>query len=138
MREHIWANHAHVFPEKSKEGATVNDLKNLMAECGIEKAVCFTCFRDQFERSGLSGDSLDWLYSEIKNDNSLIGFGTVDFERDDIEYQIDKMLSYGFKGIKIHPAAQEINVMLLLSLKKDTLVDMTRKKLVFMHQLHLV
>lgn len=111
MREHIWANHAHVFPEKSKDGATINDLKSLMDECGIEKAVCFTCFRDQYERAGLPGDSLDWLYSEIKNDDSLIGFGTVDFERDDIEYQMDKMLSYGFKGIKIHPAAQEINIM---------------------------
>lgn len=111
MREHIWANHAHVFPEASKPGATVNDLKELMAECNIEKAVCFTCFRDQYERSGLSGDSLDWLYSEIKDDPSLIGFGTVDFDRDDIEYQLDKMISYGFKGIKLHPAFQEVHVL---------------------------
>ncbi len=111
MRNNIWANHAHVFPEKSKPGATVGDLKELMAECGIEKAVCFTCFRDQFERSGLSGDSLDWLYSEIKDDPSLIGFGTVDFSRDDIEYQMDKMQSYGFKGIKLHLAFQEENIL---------------------------
>ncbi|MBO5397155.1 MAG: amidohydrolase family protein [Clostridia bacterium] len=107
----VWANHAHVFPEKSKKGASVPELKELMAETGIEKAVCFTCFKDQFARSGLPGDRLDWLYNEIKDDPSLIGFGTVDFEDDDVDYQIDKMISYGFKGIKIHPAFQGENVM---------------------------
>ena len=111
MREHIWANHAHVFPEQSKPGATVENLKILMDECGIEKAVCFTCFKDQYARSGLPGDRLDWLYNEIKNDSSLIGFGTLDLEEDDIEYQIDKMISYGFRGIKIHPAFQGVNVL---------------------------
>ena len=110
MREHIWANHAHVFPEQSKKGATVNDLKELMAECGIEKAVCFTCFKDQYARSGLPGDRLDWLYNEIKDDPSLIGFGTVDFEDDDVDYQIDKMISYGFKGIKLHPDFQKFDI----------------------------
>ncbi len=111
MRDNIWANHAHVFPEGAKAGGTVADLKELMAQCGIEKAVCFTCFRDQYERASLPGDSLDWLYSEIKDDPSLIGFGTIDFSRDDIEYQMDKMLSYGFKGIKLHLAAQEENIL---------------------------
>lgn len=111
MREHIWANHCHVFPEASKPGATVGDLKGLMAECGIEKAVCFTCFREQYERAKLPGDCLDWLYNEIKDDPSLIGFGTVDFSEDNIEYQIDKMESYGFKGIKLHLAFQEENIL---------------------------
>ncbi|MBR3596692.1 MAG: amidohydrolase family protein [Clostridia bacterium] len=111
MRQHIWANHAHVFPAKSKEGATVEDLKLLMAECEIEKAVCFTCFKDQYERASLPGDSLDWLYGEIKDDDSLIGFGTVDFEADNIEYQMDKMISYGFKGIKLHLAFQGENIL---------------------------
>lgn len=111
MRKVLLANHAHVFPEKSKQGASIADLKQVMADCNIERAVCFTCFSEQYERSGLPGDSLDWLYSEIKDDPSLIGFGTVDFTRDDIEYQMDKMLSYGFKGIKLHLAYQEENVL---------------------------
>lgn len=111
MREHIWVNHAHVFPEKSKPGATIENLKLLMEECGIEKAVCFTCFKDQYARSGLPGDRLDWLHKEIRDDSSLIGFGTIDFEDDDVDYQIDKMIDYGFKGIKLHPAFQGENVM---------------------------
>lgn len=111
MEYRIWANHAHVFPEASKPGATPEELKKLMADCGIEKAVCFTCFRDQYERSGLSGDPVEWVYEQTKNDPSLIPFGTVDFDRDDITYQVERIAGLGMKGIKIHPAYQEIHIL---------------------------
>lgn len=110
MEYRIWANHAHVFPEGSKPGGEIDKLKLLMEECGIEKAVCFTCFREQYERSGLPGDAVSWLYEQTKNDPSLIPFGTVDFDRDDIRYQVERIADLGFKGIKIHPAFQEINI----------------------------
>ena len=107
----IWANHAHVFPAGAKPGGEIEKLKELMAACGIEKAVCFTCFRDQYERAGLPGDPVGWLSDAIRDDASLIGFGTVDFDRDDIAYQTERIAGLGLKGIKIHPAAQEINIM---------------------------
>lgn len=107
MREHIWANHAHVFPEGVKEGGEIRHLKELMDECSIEKAVCFTCFKKQYP----DGDPVDWLYNEIKDDSSLIGFGTIDFESGNTEDQCRKILEYGFPGIKIHPAYQRINVL---------------------------
>ena len=107
----IWANHAHVFPAGAKPGGEIERLKALMAECHIEKAVCFACFRDQYERSGLPGDPVGWLAKAIRDDDSLIGFGTVDFDREDITYQVERIAALGMKGIKIHPAAQEINVM---------------------------
>ena len=107
----IWANHAHVFPAGAKPGGEIEHLKALMAECQIEKAVCFACFRDQYERSGLPGDPVGWLAKAIRDDDSLIGFGTVDFDREDITYQVERIAALGMKGIKIHPAAQEINVM---------------------------
>ena len=110
-RYRIWANHAHVFPAGAKPGGEIEKLKELMAECGIEKAVCFACFRDQYERSGLPGDPVGWLAEAIRDDDSLIGFGTVDFDREDIAYQVERIAALGMKGIKIHPAAQEINVM---------------------------
>ncbi len=111
MYDHIWANHAHVFPAGAKPGGEIERLKELMAACGIEKAVCFACFRDQYERSGLPGEPVGWLAETIRNDDALIGFGTVDFDRDDIAYQTERIADLGMKGIKIHPAAQEINVM---------------------------
>lgn len=111
MDDRIWANHAHVFPAGAKPGGEIDKLKALMAECGIEKAVCFACFQDQYDRSGLPGDPVGWLAEAIRDDDSLIGFGTVNFDRDDIAYQVERIAALGLKGIKIHPAAQEINIM---------------------------
>ena len=111
METAIWANHAHVFPAGAKPGGQIENLKELMAACGIEKAVCFTCFRDQYERSGLPGDPVGWLAEAIRDDSALIGFGTVDFDRDDVAYQTERIAGLGLRGIKIHPAAQEIGIL---------------------------
>ncbi len=110
MAYRIWANHAHLFPEGAKENSQLGDLKQMMDECGIEKAVCFTCFENQFARSGLPGDEISWLYDTIKDDDSLIGFGTINFDKGNITDQVKRIADYGFKGIKIHPAYQEINI----------------------------
>ena len=107
----IFANHAHVFPDGIKERGSVAELRSLMDECGIEKAVCFTCFASQYARSSLPGDAVDWLCGEIKNDSRLVGFGTIDFDREDYEEQVRKIADCGFKGIKIHPAWQGLNVL---------------------------
>ncbi len=111
MSYRIWANHAHVFPEGAKDEAQISVLKQVMSECGIEKAVCFTCFENQYARSGLPGDENSWLYEQIKNDSSLIGFGTINFDRDDIKEQVQRITAYGFKGIKLHPAYQEVHIL---------------------------
>ncbi len=111
MTYRLFANHCHVFPEGSKPNAQIENLKALMAECGIEKAVCFTCFQDQYDRCGKPGDPNTWLYEQIKDDDSLVGFGTVNFERENITEQVEYIASLGFRGIKIHPAAQEVNIM---------------------------
>lgn len=111
MSYRIWANHAHLFPEGSRDRAQLEDLKQLMHDCKIEKAVCFTCFENQFKRSGLPGDEIQWLYDTIKNDNSLIGFGTIDFDKGCVRDQVKRIADFGFRGIKIHPAYQEINIM---------------------------
>lgn len=110
MSYRIWANHAHLFPRGAKEDSQLENLKQLMADCGIEKAVCFTCFENQYKKSGLPGDEVSWLYDTVKNDPSLIGFGTIDFDKGHITDQVKRIADYGFKGIKIHPAYQEINI----------------------------
>ena len=62
----IFANHAHVFPKGSKDNAQLENLKELMAECDIEKAVCFAPFNHQTERVGIKINQNKWLYNEIK------------------------------------------------------------------------
>ncbi len=106
----IFANHAHLFPAGSKDNAQIDDLKRLMYECEIEKAVCFATFTEQNTRIGLDADTRRWLAEEIKNEPSLVGFGTVDFDRKDLREQVREIKELGLLGIKIHPAYQEVKV----------------------------
>ncbi len=106
----IFANHAHVFPKEIKPSGTVDELKKLMDECGIDKAVCFAPFQDRFEEEGFPGTPNEWLAKEIKNQPDLYGFGTVDFNAKNIRDEVDKIAEYGFKGIKMHPPYQEFDI----------------------------
>lgn len=106
----IFANHAHIFPKGSKDNATLDDLKKLMYECEIEKAVCFATFKEQNTRVGEDANTNRWLAKEIKGEPNLVGFGTVDFEIGNFAKQVDEIVSLGLKGIKIHPAFQEVKV----------------------------
>lgn len=86
----IIANHAHVFqPEVKKEG-TIEALKELMEVCGIDKAVCFAPFDKQFISNGDNPNQ--WLYEQIKNDDDLLGFGTIDFTKKIYENRLRKFI----------------------------------------------
>lgn len=106
----IIANHAHVFPKEIKESGTLDHLKELMDECGIDKAVAFAPFSDRFEESSVSGEPNTWLAKEIKNDPDIYGFGTVDFKAPDLCGQVSRIAELGFKGIKLHPPYQEFRI----------------------------
>ena len=106
----IFANHAHIFPKGSKSNATLEDLKKLMYECEIEKAVCFATFKEQNTRVGEDANTNRWLAKTIKNEPNFVGFGTVDFEIGNFTQQVDEIAAFGLKGIKIHPAYQEVKV----------------------------
>ena len=108
---HIFANHAHVFPEEAKPGCGIDSLKALMDECSIERAVCFAPFPSQYKEYNMPGDCISWLAGAIKNDDSLVGFGTIDFDSGDITGQVNRIADLGFRGIKLHPAYQEFNIM---------------------------
>lgn len=112
MEYRIFANHAHLFPEESKPGGGLDSLKRYLYECEIEQAVCFATFREQNTRVGADADTVRWLYNEIKNEPNLYGFGTVDLEpgHAPLKEQVEAIASYGFKGIKIHPAFQSVKV----------------------------
>lgn len=104
---HIFANHAHVFPRDVRQDGTIDCLRYLMEECGIEGCVAFAPFHRYCE----DGRNVNtWLSEEIKNIPELYGFGVIDFTRNDIVAQVDEIYSYGFRGIKIHPAFQQISV----------------------------
>ena len=51
---HIFANHAHVFPEEARPGCGIDSLKKLMDECSIERAVCFAPFPSQYKEYNMA------------------------------------------------------------------------------------
>lgn len=108
----IFANHAHLFPKNTKPNGDIDCLKALLNECEIEDAVCFSPFWHQMDMyAHTTGQNpCEWIADALKNEPNLIGFGTVDFDREDLKDQVKKIKELGLHGIKIHPAAQEVKI----------------------------
>jgi len=106
---HVLAHHAHVFPESVNPNGTTDRLLRLMDACGIDQAVCFAPFAHQLAGSGV--DPVPWLAGALKDRPRLFGFGTVDLRRGDTRDQVRRIADVGFRGIKVHPNAQEFDML---------------------------
>jgi len=106
----IIANHAHVMPADVKPEGTIDNLKRLLDECGIDKCICFAPFSDRFKECGHTESPNEWLAKEIKNDPDLYGFGTIDFDAENLRDEVDRIADLGFRGIKMHPPYQEFDI----------------------------
>ena len=108
MKRRIYAHHAHVFPESFRPDGSVPALKDVMEEAGIAGCTCFAPFYEYFPEGF---DSNGWLAKAIGGDDSLFGFGVVDFRAGKIADQVCRIADLGFRGIKVHPAFQKVNIM---------------------------
>jgi predicted TIM-barrel fold metal-dependent hydrolase len=106
---HVLAHHAHVFPESVNPKGTADRLLRLLDDCGIDEAVCFAPFAHQLDGTGI--DPVAWLAAEIRSRPRLYGFGTVDMRRRDVRDQVRRVADAGFRGIKVHPNAQEFDML---------------------------
>ena len=109
MSSRILANHAHVFPESVNAGGTIDRLLRMLDECGIEEAVCFAPFSHQVGLAGIHHNR--WLAQELKTRSRLVGFGTLDFAREDIRDQVREVRELGLRGLKLHPNAQQFDIL---------------------------
>jgi uncharacterized protein len=109
MALRIFANHAHVFPESVNPNGTITRLLRLLDACGIERAVCFAPFSNQLQGTGI--DHNGWLAGELSTRPRLVGFGTLDLARNDVKDQVKQIADLGFRGIKMHPNAQEFDIL---------------------------
>jgi len=108
----IFANHAHVFPKELKPEGTVEQLLQLMDACGIARAVCFAPFPERHAPADFGVRNWNqWLAREIAGNGRLLGFGTVDFKRPALTTQVAEIAILKLKGIKIHPAAQGVDLL---------------------------
>lgn len=105
----ILANHAHVFPESVNAAGTIDRLLRLLDECGIAEAVCFAPFSYQAGPVGIHHNR--WLAQELKSRSRLVGFGTLDFGREDIGDQVREVRDLGLRGLKLHPNAQQFDIL---------------------------
>ncbi len=106
----IFANHAHIFPQELRKEGTVPVLLEYLAECEIDKAVAFAPFQMRLDEAAFGKEANGWLEKQLGGDGRLVGFGTVDFRKDNVADQVRNIKELGFKGIKVHPAYQEVSV----------------------------
>lgn len=104
----IFANHAHIFQKEVREDGTVLALEGFLDDCGIDKAMCFAPFSSYFNGNGESPNR--WMYEQIKNNDRLMAFGTIDFTKDNLKEQTEEIYQLGLSGIKMHPAFQKFKV----------------------------
>lgn len=110
----IFANHAHLYPRELREDGAKDVLLRLLDDCEIDKAVAFAPFSYRFQESAQFHDVNvnEWLAREIAGEDRLVGFGTVDVTEGaaPIADQVQQIFELGLRGIKVHPAAQNIAV----------------------------
>ena len=104
----IIVNHAHIFEKEVRENATIEALERTLDECEIDKAVCFAPFANYFKGNGENQNR--WMYEQIKNNDRLMAFGTIDFTKDNLKEQTEEIFQLGLSGIKMHPAFQRFKV----------------------------
>ena len=109
MAYRVLANHAHVFPPSINQAGTIDRLLQMLDRTGIDEAVCFAPFPHQTDGSGIKGN--EWLAGELRKRDRLHGFGTIDFRRSDLKEQVKQARELGLRGLKLHPNAQEFDLL---------------------------
>ena len=108
----VFANHAHLYHREIKPHGDIESLKRLMNDVGIDGVVAFAPFNKNGSNQVLDPDENQnkWLAKALMGQNDIIGFGTVNFDRDDLEDQVKEIAELGFKGIKLHPQHQQFRI----------------------------
>ena len=103
----LFVNHVHAMPAWMREDGTLDAFLRLADSLGIARAVCFAPF--SYQVGERVEDQNLWLYETIKHHTELVGYGTLDPAKPAMP-QVDQIASLGFRGIKLHPAAQKFKI----------------------------
>lgn len=114
--------HAHIFPEKIAQSATVNigNFYNLpMSNCGscdkliqsgskigISKYLVCSTATNPHQVNSIN----HFIADECSKHSSFFGFGTAHPDSKDIESDINQIISLGLHGVKLHPDFQLFNI----------------------------
>jgi len=114
--------HVHIFPEKIAEKATesignyyripmfangtIEDLISNGEKINVYKYIVHSTATkvEQVE-------SINNFIAETQSKNrKFIGFGTLHPGLDDVEFEVNRIISLGLKGVKLHPDFQDFNI----------------------------
>ena len=114
--------HVHIFPEKIAEKATetignyygipmfakgtVEDLIHNGNKINVYKYVVHSTATKVEQVESIN----NFIAETQSKDDRLIGFGTLHPELDDVEFEVNRIISMGLKGIKLHPDFQDFNI----------------------------
>ncbi len=114
--------HAHIYPEKIAKKATktignyydvpiygegtVKDLLNSGKKINVYKYIVHSSATKVEQVSSIN----DFIWQTISENESLIGFGTLHPGLDDVEYEVNRIINLGLKGVKLHPDFQNFNI----------------------------
>ncbi len=76
----VFANHAHVFEDAVRPHGSIDRLKALMEEVGIDKVVAFApiCGGPRAQLSDPDGNQNVWLANALRDATDIIGFARPD------------------------------------------------------------
>lgn len=114
--------HTHAFPDKIAAKAieklslasggltphtngTVFDLKRLMKECGVSKAVVLNIATNAEQQSKVND-----FAASINDKENIFAFGSVYPHSADALYELERIKALGLKGVKLHPEYQGFEV----------------------------
>ncbi|NMB98241.1 MAG: amidohydrolase family protein [Clostridiaceae bacterium] len=114
--------HNHIFPDKIAEKAvastgnyygismagkgTVRDLLESGSKIQVSKYIIHSTATKPEQVKSIN----DYILSLQASNSSFIGFGTLHPNLDDIEDEVERIISLGIKGIKLHPDFQRFYI----------------------------
>ncbi len=97
---HVQAQGFGMEVETNPAAGTLPELRRIMQEVGVEKAVAFAPFVPQTEAEI---EPNEWLLAELPDYPELIGFAAVDPKREDAAEVLQELIGRGLRGAKVHP-----------------------------------
>lgn len=110
--------HAHIFPEKVARKA-VDSIGNYYglpmigkgtAEDLLQSGTVINVHRYVVHSTATRAEQAktinDFIAKTQRETESFIGFGTLHHELDDVELEVERIISLGLKGVKLHPEFQ--------------------------------
>lgn len=114
--------HAHVFPLKIAEKAvgsickfydipmhgtgTTEDIIDQAKACNVEKILVHSTATKQEQVVSIN----NFIMQEIDAHKELVGYGTLHPDFENIPEEVERMISGGLKGVKLHPDFQKFNL----------------------------